>query len=194
MDLGIFMRNRTVLLLWLVIPALAVVIIDAGSLVHALSVRRMLVYSRAQLNTVAELEASSTRAEKVIIALRIESEGLPSVTTQVDGWLNSLASDTAFTVETLSVSEIKTDEGAAKETRRRSRTGTPVPQAVTGLPSILVNLKGRGSLPQLVEFVKTIETSYSLVHMCGITANEASFGKIDGYNCNMTFRIYLMKG
>lgn len=194
MDLGIFRRSKAVFSLWVILPLVTVVTVDAGSAGFCYWAKRRLAENRELLRTIGDLSDSTRAVSESLAKVLKNDEGLPATTEEISSWLDNITPQSKFTVETLSV--VKSN-GSAATTRlpaSKKRKGKSTSDDYSAVPYISVTLKGSGSYLSLIKFLRSLESEHLMVRVSGLRVRAEGHEKANMYICDLTFNVYLVEG
>ncbi len=174
---------------WVLSPVLLAILIQLGSIFYCMRINSMLAQNKDMLETINRISYSVLKTEAAIESASDKDHKLPKETQEVSRWINDLATQSDFRIETLSVDKVE-----GKQQAPSPKTKHPEAQMIgteDNIPSIVITLNGRGKYYSVAGFVTAIESYSHLIHVQNIDMAVEVYGKTDDYKCSLAFRIYL---
>lgn len=165
MDLGVFVRSKTGLQLWLLAPVAVLALAAGGGAIYLRSGEKDILWRQDFLDTAPQLRAVLNNGLAIINNTYAVARNGGEARERLSATLNDTARRSGFTINTLSIDEVA---GAQK-----------------GLRAIV---KGDGLLPGVMKFVDAVERPESLITVESFTLSSARPMANPIYTTDITFR------
>jgi hypothetical protein len=186
MDIGSFYGSKGKLAAWIATPLVLILILQLGVRTYAGSTERRLRESREMMRTMPQIERRVAESREMIARFAVGSDGGADATEVIRRRVTQAGHLCGFLINSLSVER----EGATGADAGRP---TPVdPLQVAGLPSVIVGIRGGGSLPSLIRFLNSVQGAETLVVVNSAEIRSTALVSEPVYEADLVLRYYLV--